>query len=90
MKKIRKKCRNRSESLFDYIRRAGYLLLFLVYDKIGENTKVFKKQKHFHGLLIMFHIIIEEIHYYIEETRFILRKAMRGMIYLEKLFEIIF
>lgn len=38
---------------------------------------------------MMFHII-EEIHYYIEETRFVLRKAMRGMIYLEKLFEIIF
>ena len=35
MKKIRKKYRNRSELLFDYIRRIGYLLLFLIYDRIG-------------------------------------------------------
>lgn len=46
----------RRELLFDSIRRIGYLLLFLIYDKIGKNTKVFKKQKYF-PLLIMFHII---------------------------------
>ena len=89
MKKIRKKGRNRSKSLFDYIRRIGYLLLFLIYDKIGKNTKVFKSKSIFMGCVLCSILFIKEIHYYIEETRFISRRAIKGIIHLEKLFEMI-
>lgn len=79
----------RRELLFDSIRRIGYLLLFLIYDKIGKNTKVFKSKSIFMGCVLCSILFIKEIHYYIEETRFISRRAIRGMIHLEKLFGMI-
>ena len=79
----------RRELLFDSIRRIGYLLLFLIYDKIGKNTKVFKSKSIFMGCVLCSILFIKEIHYYIEETRFISRRAIKGIIHLEKLFEMI-
>lgn len=50
-----------------------------------KEYKGVQKQKHFHGLRIMFHIIIEETHYYIEETRFMSMKVIGKAMCLEKI-----
>ncbi|HCO29511.1 MAG TPA: hypothetical protein DIT54_08950 [Lachnospiraceae bacterium] len=50
-----------------------------------KEYKGVQKQKHFHGLRIMFHIIIEETHYYIEETRFMSMKVIGKAMGLEKI-----
>ena len=50
-----------------------------------KEYKGVQKQKHFHGLRIMFHIIIEETHYYIEETRFMSMKVIGKVMGLEKI-----
>ena len=50
-----------------------------------KEYKGVQKQKHFHGLRIMFHIIIEEAHYYIEETRFMSMKVIGKAMGLEKI-----